>query len=535
MKSLRFWYSLLWRIRLGLFLGLFVAILFWSGFEVSAIVTDLGMVNTLHKPQVEHVNQFDLQSEEAFEEAFELGDQLFATLFNAADGVGANVGQGQRFTRVPRADLNGPGEWANHFPLRVTGPNAQGCVSCHNQPFEDGAGSAAADINRDPLHTANLGSFIKRNTPHLFAIGAVQRLAEEITEELHSIRDRAQEEACQRGNSIQAPLSAKGIRFGTITVTPLEDEQREGDGDREPCRVNIDTSEVNGIDADLVVRPLQWKGNRAFVRHFNRDASHNELGMQPAEDVGDDLDGDFDGVVNEMSIGDQTVLAVYLAAQPRPTTRTELASLGLIDQLPAEEIQAIRRGDEVFQRIGCAVCHTPELKIDNPIFSEPSQNPHYRDDVFPGGQDPISQGVDPAHPIVFDLTRDQLDNQIKDSEGNIVFRLGSLERDRQGRAVVALFGDLKRHDMGPGLAEPIDEVGTGASVFLTENLWGVGSSAPYLHDGRATTLTEAILEHGGEAGSSRADFLALSSEAQQDLLAFLNNMVLFKIEEEEEE
>jgi CxxC motif-containing protein (DUF1111 family) len=89
--------------------------------------------------------------------------------------------------------------------------------------------------------------------------------------------------------------------------------------------------------------------------------------------------------------------------------------------------------------------------------------------------------------------------------------------------------------MGAGLAEPIDEVGTGASVFLTENLWGVGSTAPYLHDGRATTLAEAILEHGGEAASSRADFLDLSLEAEQDLLAFLNNMVLFKIAEEEEE
>jgi CxxC motif-containing protein (DUF1111 family) len=85
--------------------------------------------------------------------------------------------------------------------------------------------------------------------------------------------------------------------------------------------------------------------------------------------------------------------------------------------------------------------------------------------------------------------------------------------------------------MGPGLAEAIDEVGTGASVFLTENLWGVGSTAPYLHDGRATTLTEAILEHGGEAASSRAAFLALSSDAQKDLIAFLNNLVLFKLEE----
>jgi hypothetical protein len=104
---------------------------------------------------------------------------------------------------------------------------------------------------------------------------------------------------------------------------------------------------------------------------------------------------------------------------------------------------------EPLTRIGCAVCYIPNLKIGNPIFSEPSQNPHYRDDVFPGGQDPVSQRVNPTYPIVFDLTRDQPENQIKDSEGNIVFRLGSLERDRQGRAVVALFGDLKRHDMGP--------------------------------------------------------------------------------------
>jgi hypothetical protein len=72
-----------------------------------------------------------------------------------------------------------------------------------------------------------------------------------MTEELHSILGRAQVEACQRGDPTQAPLSAKGISFGSITVTPLEDEQREGDGNREPCRVNIDTSEVKGIDADL--------------------------------------------------------------------------------------------------------------------------------------------------------------------------------------------------------------------------------------------------------------------------------------------
>lgn len=51
-------------------------------------------------------------------------------------------------------------------------------------------------------------------------------------------------------------------------------------------------------------------------------------------------------------------------------------------------------------------------------------------------------------------------------------------------------------------------------MFLTEAPWGVGSTAPYLHDGRATTLTEAILEHGGAAAASRSAFLRLAPVAQ---------------------
>ncbi len=83
--------------------------------------------------------------------------------------------------------------------------------------------------------------------------------------------------------------------------------------------------------------------------------------------------------------------------------------------------------------------------------------------------------------------------------------------------------------MGTKLAEAIDEAGTGASTFLTRNLWGVGSTAPYLHDGRATTLTEAILEHGGESAASLSAFMARSLAEKQALIAFLNNQVLFKL------
>ena len=512
--------------------ALITGIVIVTGATAWAIVLDLGLVADLHDPQAEHADQWTFstmvssgQYDDAFELAFEQGDELFATAFNALDGVGANVGDGQRFTRVPRADLYGSAEWATHTPSRTTGPNAQACSACHNQPFEDGAGSAADNVHRDPLHSGNLYSFIHRNTPHLFAAGAIQRLAEEMTETLHDLRSQAIERVCARGGSVSVTLEAKGIYFGTLRVTCRGDA----------FSADIDTSGVIGIDADLVVRPFQWKGSRAFLRDFNRDASHNELGMQSVELVGDGIDGDGDGVVDEMSIGDQTALSVYLAAQPRPVTLLELDDLGLVaPPLTSDQKHGIGRGRSTFERIGCASCHVPELRLDDPVFNEPSQNPDYRDPIFPGGQDPLAVGVDPALPVEFDLTADQPDNRIEDESGNIVL-LGSLKRDREGRGIVELFGDLRRHDLGPGLAENIDEIGTGASVFLTENLWGVSSTAPYLHDGRATTLTEAILAHGGEAERARDAFVLLSPGKQRDVIAFLENLVLFKLEEEQED
>jgi hypothetical protein len=173
------------------------------------------------------------------------------------------------------------------------------------------------------------------------------------------------------------------------------------------------------------------------------------------------------------------------------------------------------------------------LTLDDPIFSEPSQSPAYRDARFPAGQDPVALGVDPRKAVKFDLTQDQPDNVLLNPDGSMRYRLGSLRVDSRGKALVELGGDLKRHDMGRGLAEVVDEIGTGAAVFLTENLWGVGSTAPYLHDGRATTLAEAILEHGGEAAESRSAFTRLARQSQADVIAYLENLVLFKIEEEE--
>ena len=91
-----------------------------------------------------------------------------------------------------------------------------------------------------------------------------------------------------------------------------------------------------------------------------------------------------------------------------------------------------------------------------------------------------------------------------------------------GGIVVPLFTDLKRHDMGPELAQSFGS--TLDSEFTTARLWGVADSAPYLHDSGATTLHEAIMMHGGEAETVRDDFAALAKADQQAVIAFLRTL-----------
>jgi Di-haem oxidoreductase, putative peroxidase len=365
-------------------------------------------------------------------------------------------------------------------------------------------------------------SFIVR-TPHLFGAGAVQRLAEEMTGELQAQRQRAKEAACAMGRAQSAPLQAKGVEFGTIAAMPVA---------RAPCEVDFDTSGVEGVDADLVIRPFRWKGADLNLRAFVREAANNEIGMQAVELVGPDVDGDHDGVVDELTVGDITALELYVAAQPRPVSTLELAELGLIEPLSAGERGAIRRGEALFSSMGCAECHRPTLTVDEPTFSTPSQSPSYREAMFPGGLDPVAEGLDPATPVSYDLTRELPDNVVVTPSGE-TFELGVFTTNDHGGAMIPLYSDLKRHDMGPELADSVDEIGTGPSVWLSPELWGVGSTAPYLHDGRATTLDEAIRAHGGEANASRVAYESSSEANRAQLIAFLESLMLFRLPEDE--
>jgi CxxC motif-containing protein (DUF1111 family) len=93
------------------------------------------------------------------------------------------------------------------------------------------------------------------------------------------------------------------------------------------------------------------------------------------------------------------------------------------------------------------------------------------------------------------------------------------------------YTDLLLHDMGDGLADRRPEGEASGSEWRTAPLWGIGlanvvagGNARYLHDGRARTLPEAILWHGGEAQSARDAFAALSAAERDALVAFLMSL-----------
>ncbi|MEZ4399761.1 MAG: di-heme oxidoredictase family protein [Kofleriaceae bacterium] len=92
---------------------------------------------------------------------------------------------------------------------------------------------------------------------------------------------------------------------------------------------------------------------------------------------------------------------------------------------------------------------------------------------------------------------------------------------------IAPYTDLLLHDLGDGLADGRPDFLADGREWRTPPLWGLGlvptvlPGAGYLHDGRARTVAEAILWHGGEADAARARFVEASAAARAELLAFL--------------
>jgi uncharacterized integral membrane protein (TIGR00698 family) len=87
---------------------------------------------------------------------------------------------------------------------------------------------------------------------------------------------------------------------------------------------------------------------------------------------------------------------------------------------------------------------------------------------------------------------------------------------------VHLFSDLLLHDMGPALDDKIVQGQAQGRDWRTAPLVGLGLRKRYLHDGRATTLRDAVLAHGGEAQIVRERFFGFSDAKRESVYRFLN-------------
>jgi hypothetical protein len=371
---------------------------------------------------------------------FDTGLILFTHSFSCAEGGGTG----------------GPGVCAHD---RFNGPESTTCVDCHGVPVRDGGGALSSNVFRGGTTIANS---TQRNTPHLFGAGYVEALAAEINAALAA--ERAQAIAAAIDEDVTVDLRAKGIAFGRLTAHP------GGAVDIAP----------EGIDADLIVKPFMAKGWAPSLRAQNLGAFPGHLGIQPTELVGFGVDGDGDGVINELDPGRLTSVVAYEAL---------LAAPSFVAVSPRAAA-----GGPIFEQIGCAGCHVPLVRLEVP-------------------SDFLADPIDGRRGLALDL-----DAPVDQP------RLGRTS-DR-GPVLVPLFSDFKRHDLGPALADPIDSNGVAAPLFLTTRLWGAGSTAPYLHDGRAATLDDAIRAHAGEAQAAHDAYLQLSASDQGTLLDFLSSLIL---------
>lgn len=453
-----------------------------------------GSTTVGERPVIEnHIDQADIDAGRvSFETLRAHGELLFAARFNRLDGQGRPATTGAGAPRGP----NSPAF------IRTSGPDANSCAGCHNQPAAGGAAEFVGNVfvlaqMLDPV-TESIGPAHsnERNSLGMFGAGPIEMLAREMSAELIAIREEASQTAQATARPVTRVLVAKGVSFGSITVHP---------------NGQVDPGEIEGVDWDLIVKPFHQKGAVVSLREFSSNAMNHHHGMQSTERFGEHIDADLDGVANELTTGDMTALTVFQASLPVPV-------MNLSGQ-PGRR-QAALHGEILFASVGCTGCHVAEMKLESRFFSEPNPfNP-------PGNLTASTEGS----AFRWDMT----------AQG----RLPRLQRQGPG-AVVRAFTDLKRHDLCDadytfycnerlaqgsliGFALPADFTIPPAprptEQFLTRKLWDVGNSDPYGHRGDLTTMTEAIYFHGGEARSARDTFFELPQDKQDAVIEFLKSL-----------
>jgi CxxC motif-containing protein (DUF1111 family) len=224
-----------------------------------------------------------------------------------------------------------------------------------------------------------------------------------------------------------------------------------------------------------------WRGQTGSLRQFVLNACANELGLeipnhaQPTHPQRTDYSPPGFDLTRQQC----EELIEFVAQLPRP--RQELPSD------PADR-QLVERGEALFNRIGCAACHVKNLGNVDGLYSDLLLHDLGKDlSDFAGANPsrPFSSGGIPG----LNFTSMNFEQLVQFYTGGVFTESPELRQK-----------------------------------WKTPPLWGVRDSAPYLHDGRASTLDDAIRLHAGEAKQVTQAYKALSGMEREQLLAFLKTL-----------
>ena len=232
--------------------------------------------------------------------------------------------------------------------------------------------------------------------------------------------------------------------------------------------------------ADGRIGRFGWKAEQASLEDFVLTACAMELGLEvPGHHQGvKPEDPDYRPPGLDLTVQECDALEEFVRSLPRPA-ETEPAT--------AKEALALRLGRGLFDRIGCAACHRPALGRLSGIYS---------DLLLHDMGDPLG------------------------SAGAYSSQLRDPADDRETLADTSFPSGRDAFVGGPRAPTPATQ-----REWRTPPLWGVRDSGPYLHDGRAETLEQAIALHGGEAIRTRVRYFDLSADERIVIQSFLKSLV----------
>jgi CxxC motif-containing protein (DUF1111 family) len=216
------------------------------------------------------------------------------------------------------------------------------------------------------------------------------------------------------------------------------------------------------------LRPGTVERNGRYIGRFGKKAAVYDLQQQTANAYNQDMGvnssyevyNTYNGLEIDPEVSNQTVLDVVFYLQ---TLKAPIQR--------NQNNEDVIAGKQVFSNISCNKCHTPQLQT----------------------------GL----------------SSITALSGKTIFP----------------YTDLLLHDMGPALNDGYTEGNALPAEWRTPPLWGLGLSANsqggkvfLLHDGRAKTIEEAILMHGGEAQQSKNNFQQLNTTDKARLIKFLESL-----------